>query len=286
MGARLLAEWLAAPLTDRTAINQRLDAVEELAGDAKLTRDVRQQLDEAYDLQRLAGRVATLRASPRDLSSLAATLALLPRLKARLAERSSELLQRLEARLDLCPEVRSDIESALADDPPVVTTEGGIIRSGYHNDLDELRDLARGGKQWIAQYQASQIERTGIPSMKVGFNKVFGYYLEVTAAHFSKVPDDYIRKQTLKDKERYITPELKEYEEKVLRAEERAVALEQELFDALKDRVSQETRRLQQTAETLAQIDVLAGLATLAVNQRYCRPVLTEDPVLDIRESR
>jgi DNA mismatch repair protein MutS len=286
MGARLLAEWLATPLTDVPAINQRLDAVDELAGDAKLTRDVRQQLDEAYDLQRLAGRVATLRASPRDLGSLAATLALLPRLKARLAERSSELLQRLEARLDLCPEVRSDIESALADDPPLVTTDGGMIRSGYHSDLDELRDLARGGKQWIAQYQASQVERTGISSMKVGFNKVFGYYLEVTAAHFSKVPEDYIRKQTLKDKERYITPELKEYEEKVLRAEERAVALEQELFDALKDRVCQETRRLQQTAETLATIDVLAALATLAVNQRYCRPVLTDGPVLDIRDSR
>jgi DNA mismatch repair protein MutS len=286
MGARLLTEWLAAPLTDLAAINQRLDTIEELAGDAKLTRDVRQQLDEAYDLQRLAGRVATLRASPRDLRSLAVTLALLPKLKARLAERSSELLQRLEARLDLCPEVRSDIESALADDPPAVTTDGGMIRSGYHSGLDELRDLARGGKQWIAQYQASQIERTGIASMKVGFNKVFGYYLEVTAAHFSKVPDDYIRKQTLKDKERYITPELKEYEEKVLRAEERAIALEQELFDALNGRVSQETRRLQQTAETLATIDVLAGLATLAVNQRYCRPVLTDDPVLDIRESR
>jgi DNA mismatch repair protein MutS len=286
MGARLLAEWLATPLTDPAAINQRLDAVEELAGDTKLVRDVRQQLETAYDLQRLAGRVATLRASPRDLGSLAATLTLLPRLKARLAERSSELLQRLESRLDLCPEVRSDIESALADDPPVVTTEGGMIRSGYHTDLDELRDLARGGKQWIAQYQASQIERTGIPSMKVGFNKVFGYYLEVTAVHYSKVPDDYIRKQTLKDKERFITPELKEYEEKVLRAEERAIALEQELFDALKDRVSQQTRRLQQTAETLATIDVLAALAMLAVNQRYCRPVLTNDPMLDIRESR
>src|SRR5690606_22528279 len=186
----------------------------------------------------------------------------------------------------LCPEVRSDIEAALADDPPAVATDGGIIRSGYHAELDDLRDLARGGKQWIAQYQAAQIERTGIASMKVGFNKVFGYYLEVTAVHYSKVPDDYIRKQTLKDKERYITPELKEYEEKVLRAEERAIALEQQLFDALKDRVREQTRRLQQTAEALATIDVLAALALLAVNQRYCRPVLTPEPILDLRDSR
>src|SRR5690606_39007040 len=225
MGARLLAEWLASPLTDPAALNQRLDAVEELTRETKLVRDLRQLLDAAYDLQRLTGRVATLRASPRDLSALAVTLALLPKLKARLAERSSDLLQRLEARLELCPEVRSDIEAALADDPPAVATDGGIIRSGYHAELDDLRDLAREGKQWIAQYQAAQIERTGIASMKVGFNKVFGYYLEVTAVHYSKVPDDYIRKQTLKDKERYITPELKEYEEKVLRAEERAIAL-------------------------------------------------------------
>src|SRR5690606_26340104 len=147
--------------------------------DNLLIRDIREQLDRAYDLQRLAGRVATLRASPRDLGSLAQTLALLPKLKAKLAGRSSELLTTLEARLDLCPEVRSDIEAALVADPPLSTTDGGIIRSGYHADLDELKDLARGGKQWIAAYQAQEIERTGIPSLKVGFNKVFGYYLGV-----------------------------------------------------------------------------------------------------------
>jgi DNA mismatch repair protein MutS len=286
MGARLLADWLANPLTDAAAINRRLDAVEELTGDSLLTRDIREQLARAYDLQRLAGRVATLRASPRDLGSLARTLALLPKLKAKLAGRSSELLTTLEARLDLCPEARADIEAALIDEPPLSAAEGGIIRSAYNADLDELRDLARGGKQWIAEYQAREIERTGIASLKVGFNKVFGYYLAVTAANFSKVPGDYIRKQTLKNEERYITPELKEHEDKVLRAEERAMALELELFTALRERVSRETRRLQQTADALAHIDVLASLAHSAASHRYCRPIITEESLLDIRDGR
>ena len=286
MGARLLADWLTSPLTDAGAINLRLDAVEELARDLSLREDLVAELKSAYDMQRLTARVATGRCSPRDLSALASTLALLPTLKAKLAGRASPRLQELESQLDLCPEVRADIESALVDDPPVQTADGGMIRDGYHAELDECRELARGGKRWIAQYQASESERTGIPNLKVGFNKVFGYYLEVTAAHADKVPDDYTRKQTLKNQERYITPELKQYEEKVLNAEERAIALEQELFSALRDRVNQQVSRLQQTAAILAETDVLTGLATLAVNQRYCRPEITTDATLDIREGR
>lgn len=286
MGARLLAEWLSNPLTDPVEINNRLDAVGELAGDAVLCRDVRDQLNEAYDISRLTARVATGRASPRDLGCLAATLALLPKLKAKLSSRQAELLRRLEADLDLCPEVRGDIDAALTDEPPVLTTDGGVIREGYHAELDELRELARGGKEWMAGYQAKESERTGIPNLKIGFNKVFGYYLEVTAAHAAKVPDNYIRKQTLKNQERFVTPELKEYEDKVLRAEERAISLEQELFNALRERVNAECARLQQTAAVLAQSDVLAALATLATRQRYCRPEITTEPVLDIRNGR
>ncbi len=286
MGARLLADWLASPLTDPVAINRRLDAVEELTRDPLLCRDLREQLARSYDLERLSARVATQRATPRDLAALAQSLALLPKLKARLAGRSSDLLRTLEVRLDLCPELRADIESTLVDDPPLVVTEGNLIRSGVHPQLDELRELARGGKQWIARYQAREIERTGIQSLKVGFNKVFGYYLEVTAANRDKVPPDYMRKQTLKNQERFITPELKEYEDKVLRAEERAIALEQELFTALRERVSRECRRLQETAQVLAQLDVLANLAQLAVQRRYCRPSITTEPILQIREGR
>ena len=286
MGARLLAEWLSNPLTDITAINRRLNSVEELSGDTMFARDLREILGETYDLQRLTAKVATGRASPRDLSSLTRSLALLPRLKAKLAGRQSERLQQLEGNLDLCAEIRADIDATLVDEPPLLTTDGGVIRPGFNATLDELRDLARGGKEWIARYQAKESERLGLPNLKVGFNKVFGYYLEVTAAQAAKIPPEYIRKQTLKNQERFITPELKEYEDKVLRAEERATSLEQELFNALRERVAKATARLKQTADVLAEVDVLAALATLAVKQGYCRPQLTTDPILDIREGR
>lgn len=286
MGARLLAEWLSNPLTEIRLINARLDAVEELSLDAVVCRDIRDELGRVYDLQRLTARVATLRASPRDLGCLARTLALLPKLKAKLSGRHAELLRLLEADLDLCAEVRADVEANLVDDPPLLTTDGGLIRDGFDTRLDELRELARGGKAWIASYQAAEMERTGIPNLKVGFNKVFGYYLEVTAAHWSKVPEEYIRKQTLKNQERYITPELKEYEEKVLRAEDESKLLEAELFTSLRERVAAHVTRLKNTAEVLAEVDVLCGLATLASANGYCRPQLCEEPVLDIREGR
>ncbi len=286
MGARLLAEWLSNPLTKIAAINRRLDAVEEFSLDTMFCRDLREILAETYDLQRLTAKIATGRASPRDLGSLTRSLALLPKLKAKLAGRQCDLLRLLEADLDLNAEIRSDIDATLVDEPPLLTTDGGLIRSGFNVTLDELRDLARGGKEWIAKYQAQESERLGLPNLKVGFNKVFGYYLEVTAAQAAKIPAEYIRKQTLKNQERFITPALKEYEDKVLRAEERAVSLEQELFAALRERVAAATSRLKQTADVLAEVDVLAALATLAVKHGYCRPELTDGPILDIREGR
>ncbi len=286
MGARLLAEWLSNPLTNIAAINRRLDSVEELTRDTIFCRDLREILAETYDLQRLTAKVATGRASPRDLGSLTRSLALLPRLKAKLAGRQSVLLQLLEADLDLCAEIRSDIDATLVDEPPLITTDGGMIRPAFNATLDELRDLARGGKEWIAKYQAQESKRLGLPNLKVGFNKVFGYYLEVTAAQAAKIPAEYIRKQTLKNQERFITPALKEYEDKVLRAEERAISLEQELFNALRERVARATARLKPTADVLSEVDVLAALATLAVKQGYCRPELTDEPLLDIREGR
>ena len=249
MGARLLADWLSNPLTDIKAINWRLDAVEELMGNATLLRDVRELLDQSYDMQRLISRVATGRTSPRDIGCLGSTLALLPKLKARLAERESGLLCELEQRLNLFPDLRAEIEGSLVDEPPLNTVKGGVIRAGVNKKLDELRELTRGGKEWIAAYVAEEAERTGIPNLKTGFNKVFGYYLEVTAAHKDKVPDDYIRKQTLKNQERYITPALKEHEEKVLRSEEEAFALENELFEAIKARVAAEVPCLLYTSD-------------------------------------
>ena len=286
MGSRLLAEWLSSPLTDLEQITQRQDAIEELVNQLSLRDDVRALLKETYDLQRLTSRIATGRCSPRDLVCLAATLSQLPRLRAKLAERKSKRLQTLEQRIELCPEAHAAIVDAIVDEPPNNISDGGVIRPGYRVELDEFRDLMRGGRQWMAAYQQKEIERTGITNLKIGFNKVFGYYLEVTASHSAKVPDEYIRKQTLKNQERYITPELKEYEDKVLRAEDRAKALEQELFASLRDFVATFVPLLLRTADAMAEIDVLAGLSTLAANAGYCRPLLTAEPIMDIRNGR
>ncbi len=286
MGARLLQEWLVAPLAERRAIEGRLDAVAELLGEHTLRQELRDALGEGFDLQRLTARISTGRASPRDLGAVARTLRLLPRIKAKVTARRAALLQDLETRLELCPDLREALENALVDEPPLSPREGGVIRRGYDPDLDELHDVAKGGKEWIARFQADEITRTGIASLKVGFNKVFGYYIEITHAHAHKIPPDYQRKQTLKNAERYITPDLKAYEEKVLTAEEKIYQREYELFTALRDRVAQQTNRLLQTAEVLATLDVLASLAELAASRQYCRPRLCDEPVLDIRDGR
>jgi DNA mismatch repair protein MutS len=286
MGARLLHEWLLSPLADCPAIEARLDAVEELLNESALRRDLREVLGAGHDLPRLTARVSTGRASPRDLAAVARTLRLLPRIKAKATGRRSALLCDLEGRLELCPDLRQSLDSALVDDPPLTPREGGVIKEGYHAELDGLRAVARDGKGWMARFQAAEVVRTGIPSLKVGFNQVFGYYIEITHAHAAKIPADYARKQTLKNAERYVTPELKEHEEKVLTAEEKIYQLEYELFVTLRDQVAQETARLMQTAEVLATLDVLAGLAELAAERGYCRPELCDEPVLEIRDGR
>ncbi|MBI3469363.1 MAG: DNA mismatch repair protein MutS [Planctomycetes bacterium] len=286
MGSRLLAEWLANPLTEIAEINGRLDAVAEFVADPALSDDLRDRLKRVYDVERLLARVTTGRASPRDLSFLCRTLRFLPHVKAKLTARHSSLLSKLEVDLDLCPEIRGQLDAALEEDCPLASREGGFIRAGFKAELDSLRELAAGGKQWIARYQAQESERSGIPSLKVGFNKVFGYYIEVTHTHGQKVPDHYIRKQTVKNAERYITPELKEYEEKVLTADEKACDLEHELFVQLREAVAGYARRLQASAAVLAQIDVLTSLAELARHSGYCRPQLVAEPVLRLTDAR
>jgi DNA mismatch repair protein MutS len=288
MGARLLSEWLTSPLTSTELINERLEAVEELFNQSALRGDLRSLLGQSYDLERLAGRIGTGRATPRDLVALAKTLGILPKLKARLTARVSKRLNQLEGALELCPEIRAEIDAALWDDPPLAVKEGGLIRDGYHPGLDELRASAKGGKSWIAKFQAEQVKRTGVASLKVGFNKVFGYYIEITHAQAQgrAIPEDYIRKQTVKNAERYITAELKEHEEKVLRAEERAFELEYELFTTLRDRVSAEAPRLIQAGAVLAQLDVLSSLAELAARHSYCRPEIVAEPVFEVEAGR
>jgi DNA mismatch repair protein MutS len=286
MGSRLLADWVANPLVNLAAIDERLDAVAELVADARLCDDLREKLRSIYDIQRLLARITTGRASPRDLSHIGQTLSALPTVKAKITGRKSQLLSRLETEIDLCPEIRARLAAALVDHCPLQNRDGGIIRAGFNADLDNLRELAGGGKQWIARYQAEESARTGISTLKVGFNKVFGYYIEVTHTHGDKIPENYIRKQTVKNAERYITPELKEYEEKVLSADERSKELEYELFVQLRDFVAIHTKRMQATANALAQLDVLAALADLARARNYCRPKLVEEPMLLIRDGR
>ena len=286
MGSRLLADWLSNPLTDAAGIRARLDAVQELVGEQSLCDDLQETLRRVYDVERLLARVTTGRCSPRDLSFLGRTLRALPALKAKLTARRSGLLNELEAGIDLCADLRAKFDAALADECPLLSREGGFIREGFSAELEALRELAHGGKQWIARYQAQETQRTGIASLKVGFNKVFGYYIEITNAHREKIPADYIRKQTIKNAERYITPELKEYEEKVLTADEKAKELEYTLFVELRDTVAAERRRMQSTAAVLAQIDVLVALAELARQRNYCRPEVVEEPVLRIIDGR
>jgi len=286
MGARLLHDWLLAPLTDRDRIEARLDAVEELTEQPALRQELREALKDVQDVQRLTSRVSTGRATPRDLGAIGRTLRLLPTVKAKITARRAPLLQALEKELELCPNVRTALDAALVDDLPLSSREGGLIRAGFDAGLDELREIAKGGKEWIARFQAQEITRTGIGSLKVGFNKVFGYYIEITHTHAHKIPAGYQRKQTLKNAERYITPELKEYEEKVLSAEEKSQHREHELFVALRDQCAAQTPRLLQTGEVLAQLDVLAALAELAVDGQYVRPSLDDAPVLEVREGR
>ena len=286
MGSRLLSDWISAPLIDAKAIHHRLDAVQELSNEGNVRSNIRHTLNQTFDLTRLLGRIATGRTGPRDLQQVARTLAGLPLLKSQLANRVPERLCFIEAHLHLCPELRSQLESGLADECPLSAADGNFIRSGFDTELDELRKLARGGKEWIASYQRDQMEQTGIANLKVGYNKVFGYYLEITNAHRDKVPDFYIRKQTLKNCERFITPELKEYEEKVLAADDKASSREQFLFQQLRDETHRQLSTLQEVAVAIAELDTLGALAEVASQRDWTRPTLNDESVLRIDAGR
>ncbi|MCS3703344.1 DNA mismatch repair protein MutS [Salinibacter ruber] len=286
MGGRRLRAWLVRPLRDVGRIRHRLDAVEAFVDDRTLRDDLREELNQMGDLERLAGKVATGRAAPGDLIAIKHTLRRLPNVLGLLTDADSDALGTIEDDLRPCPEMVDRIQSALVDDPPAKISEGGLIRDGYSEELDELRTIAQEGKDWVANLEKEESERTDIPSLKVGFNKVFGYYIEVTNTHADKVPEDYIRKQTLVDSERYVTPELKEMEEKILTAEEKIETLEQELFNELRDQIAQQTGILQENAELLAHLDCFAGLAEVAEQHDYTRPSVDDGLTIDIEEGR
>jgi DNA mismatch repair protein MutS len=287
MGARLMRQWLVSPLKEPKAINHRLDAVETLCQGMDLRDALRGDLSGVGDLERVMARICCQRANARDLVALVLSLKVVPPLRQRLAQSDSELLRGLAA--DKLPDTDKLVRligGAIADEPPATLTDGGLIRDGYDAELDRLRQISSGGKEWIAQMQTSERQRTGIASLKVGFNQVFGYYIEVSKANIDKVPEEYIRKQTLANAERYITPELKEYEDQVLGAEERCKDIENTLFLAVRQQCVDWTAQVQETARSLAQIDILASFADVALERGYVRPQVDGGSVIDIRGGR
>ncbi|HMQ04011.1 MAG TPA: DNA mismatch repair protein MutS [Pyrinomonadaceae bacterium] len=285
MGGRLVRAWLLRPSLKRSEIETRLAAVDELL-DAILRDKVRFLLKQVSDLERLVGRLNLGSATARDLNALAGTLAQTPKLSAELQDASSLLLQVLSENIFELPEIRDLITSAIVDEPPAVLSDGGTIRDGFNAELDELRSVAGGAKRLIAEFEEKERQRTGISTLKIRFNNVFGYYIEVSRANSTRVPDDYHRRQTLTNAERFTTPQLKEWEDRVLGAESRISELEAELFQQIRIKVKEETHRLQTTARALATLDALASLAETAARRNYVRPVLHDGDEIEIKSGR
>jgi len=286
MGGRRLMNWLLNPLNQEQSIKLRLEAVEEFLHDDRTRIDLREILGKIGDLERLVSKITTGRANARDLISLKSALKLIPQVLLKLEVAESEYATRIGKNLHELQDVVDEIEKAIVDEPPLATSEGGLIRLGYNSELDHLREITHSGKDWIARLQKTERERTGIPSLKVSYNKVFGYYLEVTKPHLAKVPDDYIRKQTLVNAERFITPQLKEYEEQILGAEEKIAALEYELFDQVRQMVARNVKEIQQNATMLGELDCLLNFAQIARDNNYCKPAITTDDDIVIKDGR
>lgn len=286
MGARRLRHWLCLPLVDVDAIVDRQDAVSSFVENEVVRDVVRDWLRNCCDVERVTARVALNRASPRDLLGLATTLSTLPAIRDELQKLDPPLIQRWRESLNGLDELADLLQRAIAEDAPATLKDGGVIASEYHAELDELRNLRRNGQAWLADYQKQQSEKTGIPSLRVAYNRVFGFYIEISNSYRDQVPANYVRKQTIKAAERYITDELKEYETKVLTAEEKALTLETRLFAELRDAAAQHIQPLQRVADALSRIDAVAGLAELAVERRYVRPVINDSHDMHIAEGR
>jgi DNA mismatch repair protein MutS len=272
MGKRLLRSWMLRPSIDPEEINRRLEAVEAQAGDVVAREELRRALEGILDLERLLSRVSLETATPRDVLALAASLAKLPSLRIALSRIPSDRLQHLHASIDELGDLRQSIDRLIVPEPPLSMNDGGVIQPGANRELDDLRDLSRNSKQYLAQIEQRERQRTGIASLKVRFNSIFGYYLEVSKPNLPLVPPDYERRQTLVNAERFTTSELKQYEARILDAEEKIVEIERRLFAELRSRIAQQARRIRQTALALAEVDVLAALAHIAALRDYCRP--------------
>ena len=286
MGGRMLRRWLNDPLIDVVEINKRLNAVKELNEELILRGDIIDSLKKVYDIERLAGKMAYGNANARDMISLKSSLAKLPNVKEILSNCKCDYLKELYENLDVLTDVHDLIEKSIVDEPPISVKEGGIIKLGYDPEIDELKTATTEGKNWIIKIEAEEREKTGIKNLKVGFNKVFGYYIEVTKSFLSQVPDRFIRKQTLTNAERYITEELKEIENKVLGAEERVVNLEYNAFTKVREEISKNIKRLQTSATVVSTLDVLTSFAQVAEDMNYCMPEVKQNGIIDIKDGR
>ena len=286
MGARTLRSFVEQPLIERTEIEERYDAIDEFNTNAITREEIREYLNPVYDLERLITRVTYQTASPRDLIAFRNSIHMLPPIKTLMRDFQSPLLKRLYEQLDTLDELYELIERSITEEPPLTLHDGGILKEGYNEEVDRLRKAKTDGKSWLADLEAKEREKTGIKNLKIKYNKVFGYYLEVTNSFKDMVPDYFTRKQTLANAERFITPELKELEDVILGAEDKLIVLEYELFREVRQKVADEVVRIQKTAKAVAQIDVFASLATVAEQNNYCRPKLNEKGLIDIKDGR
>ena len=286
MGARMLRSFVEQPLIDADAINERLDAVTELNMQAMLREEIREYLNPVYDLERLVSRISYRSANPRDLLAFKMSLEMIPHIKNLLANFTSPLLVRINEQMDDLEDLYRLLEASITEDPPLAVKEGGIIREGYNEQVDTYRNSKTQGKSWLAQLEAEEKEKTGIRNLKIKYNKVFGYYLEVTNSFKNLVPEYYTRKQTLTNAERYITPKLKELEDMILGAEDKLFALEYDLFCQVREELAAQIPRIQETAKAIAQLDVYASLSVVAQRNNYVRPTVNTKGVIDIKNGR
>ena len=286
MGGRLLRRWINDPLLNSEEINERLEAVKELKDNMMLRGDIQELLKKVYDIERLAGKISYGNANARDMISLRNSLSNLPDLKQILSMASSPLLNKLYKRLDELKDIHDLIEKAIVEEPPISVKEGGIIKRGYNELIDEYRSASTEGKNWIIALEAKEKEKTGIKNLKVGYTKVFGYYIEITRSFLNMVPENYVRKQTLTGAERFITEELKSIEDKILGSEEKVVALEYEEFSKIRTEIAKNIERLQNSASSIANVDVLLSLAIVAENNNYVCPSINDGEILDIKGGR
>ncbi|MGI6193518.1 MAG: DNA mismatch repair protein MutS, partial [Christensenellales bacterium] len=286
MGGRMLRSWISQPLTDRRAINARLDAVAAFAEDMILRAAIGDALDKVYDLERLCSRLSYGTLNARDALSLKHSLSVIPSIQNDIFASGHEALVAFAERLDPMTELHAILENAVAEDPPAVITEGGIIKAGYNTQIDELRSAATEGRDWLNRLEEAERDATGIKNLKIGFNRVFGYYIEVTKSNYALVPLRYERKQTLANAERFITPELKELEEKILGAQDRCIELEYEVFTGLRKLLTEHIDRIKKNAELLAELDCYRSLASVAESYGYTRPKLTNGDKLSITDGR